>query len=177
MTGPFTNHVFLEKSVEAAMARYLPAGTTIEFGCYPQCQKVLRPLDSDATVKDHPGVAKRDCYGHPACKPISVECETDKVWLMQGILHKLFNVQKDSWLHCGHCDTFLLPPPGSASEGSKGAEDRHKLLRLHVKVVFSLHETKTDIFLNLDEPFVFEGKMHAARGVLLSVTWPITKDH
>jgi len=102
MTGPFTNHVFLEKSIAAAMAWYLPAGTTIEFGCYPQYQKVLRPLDSHTTVKDHPGVAKRDYYGYPAYKPISVECETDKVWLMQGILRKLFNVHKDPWLRCGH---------------------------------------------------------------------------
>ena len=46
-----------------------------------------------------------------------------------------------------------------------------------MKVVFSLHETKTGIFLKLDEPFEFEGKTHTARGVLLSVTWPITEDY
>jgi len=44
-------------------------------------------------------------------------------------------------------------------------------------VVFSLHETKTGIFLKLDDLFVFEGKTHMARGVMLSVTWPITKDY
>jgi len=69
------------------------------------------------------------------------------------------------------------PPPGAASEGSNGAEDRHKLLRAHLKVMFSLHETKTGIFTKFDEPFVFEGKTHMARGVLLSVTWPITEDY
>ena len=177
MTGPFTNHVFLEQSIKTAMARYLPADQTIEFGCYPTYQKVLRPLDSDLTVKDHPGVAKRDYYGYPAYKPISIECDTEKVWLMQGILRKVFNCQKDPWLRCGKYDTFLLPPPGSAAEGSKGAKDRKKLLKLHMKVVFSLHETKTGIFIELDEPFVFEGKTHTARGVLLSVTWPITEDY
>jgi len=76
-----------------------------------------------------------------------------------------------------HYDIFLLPPPGAASEGSSGAEDRRKLLKTHLKVVFSLHETKTGIFTKLDEPFEFEGKTHAARGVLLSVTWPITEDY
>jgi len=109
MSGPFTNYVFLEKCILAAMARYLPAGTTIEFGCYPTYQKVLRPLNSDLTFKDHPGVAKRDYYGYPGYKPISIECESDKVWLMQGILCKIFNCQKDPWLHCGHYDTFLPP--------------------------------------------------------------------
>jgi len=93
------------------------------------------------------------------------------------ILCKLFNVHKDPWLHLKHYDIFLLPPPGAASEGSNGAEDRRKLVRAHLKVVFSLHETKTSIFTKLDEPFVFEGKMHAAQGVLLSVTWPITEDY
>ena len=98
MSGPFTNYVFLQNSIAEAMVPYLPSGMTIEFGCYPQCQKVLRPLNSDTTVKDHPGVAKRDYYGCPAYKPLSVECEADKVWIMQGILHKLFNVHKDPWL-------------------------------------------------------------------------------
>ena len=98
MPPPFTNYVFLQNSIAEAMVRYLPAGMTIEFGCYPQYQKVLRPLDSDTTVKDHPGVAKRDCYGCPAYKPLFVECEADKVWIMQGILRKLFNVHKDPWL-------------------------------------------------------------------------------
>jgi len=98
---------------------------------------VLRPLDSDTTVKDHPGVAKRDFYGYPAYKPLSVECEADKVWIMQGILRKLFNVHKDPWLQLKQYDIFLLPPPGAASEGSDGAEDRRKLLKTHLKVVFS----------------------------------------
>jgi len=159
------------------MVCYLPAGMTIEFGCYPQYQKVLRPLDSDTMIKDHPGVAKRDYYGCPAYRPISVECETDKVWIMQGILRKLFNVHKDPWLRLKHYDIFLLPPLGAASEGSSGAEDRRKLLKTHLKVVFSLHETKTGIFTKLDAPFEFEGKTNTARGALLSVTWPITEDY
>ena len=179
MSGPFTNYVFLQNSIAAAMVHYLPSGMTIEFGCYPQHQKVLRPLDSDTMVKDHPGVAKRDYYGYPAYQLISVECETDKVWIMQGILRKLFNVHKDPWLCLKHYDIFLLPPPGAASEGSDGAVTGRKLLKAHLKVVFSLHKTKTGIFtaLDLDKPFVFEGKEHAARGVLLSVTWPITEDY
>jgi len=45
-----------------------------------------------------------------------------------------------------------------------------------VKVVFSLHESKTGIFANLDEQFVFDGKEHMARGVLLSVRYPIHED-
>jgi len=177
MSGPFTNYVFLQNSIAAAMVRYLPSGMTIEFGCYPQYQKVLRPLDSDTMVKDHPGVAKRDYCGYPAYRLISVECETDKVWIMQGILCKLFNVHKDPWLCLKHYDIFLLPPPGAASEGSDGVVIRRKLLKAHLKVVFSLHETKTGIFTELDEPFLFKGKVHTARGVLLSVTWPITEDY
>jgi len=36
MSGPFTNYVFLQNSIAEAMVCYLPAGMTIEFGCYPQ---------------------------------------------------------------------------------------------------------------------------------------------
>ena len=177
MSGPFTNHVFLENSIAEAMVRYLPTGISIEFRCYPQFQKALRPLDSDATIKDHPGVAKRDYNGYPAYRLMSVECETDKVWIMQGILRKLFNVHKDLWLRLKHYNVVLLPPPGTASEGSEGTVIRRKLLKAHVKAVFSLHETQTGIFTALDEPFVFKGKEHAARGVLLSVPWPISEDY
>jgi len=176
MSGPFTNYVFLENSIAEAMVCYLPTDMTIEFGCYPQYQKVCRPLNSDTTIKDYPGVAKRDYNGYPAYRPVAVECETDKVSIMQTILRKLFNVHKDPWLCLKHYNIFLLLPPGAASERSKGTVIRRKQLKVHVKVVFSLHETKTGIFEALDEPFVFEGKEHTARGVLLSVTWPIHED-
>jgi len=99
------------------------------------------------------------------------------VFTMQGILRKLFNCHKDPWMRTGHYDIFLLPPPGAASEGSEGAKDRAKLLRARVKVVFSLHETRSNIFADLDAPFEFEGKTHTARGVLLSVTYPIGEDY
>jgi len=149
---------------------------TIEFGCYPVFQKVCKPLESD-NVKTHPGAAKRDYGGYPAYKPVSIECESEHVFTMQGILRKLFNCHKDPWMRTGHYDIFLLPPPGAASEGSEGSKDRAKLLRAHIKVVFSLHETRSDIFADLDAPFKFEGKTHTARGVLLSVTYPIGEDY
>jgi len=82
---------------------------------------------------------------------------------MQSSLRKLFNVHKDPWLRLKHYDVFLLPSPGQATEGSCGAEIWHKQLKAHVKVVFSLHETKTNIFAALDEPFECEdGMVHMA---------------
>jgi len=109
MSGPSTNCVFLENSIAEAMVCYLPTGMTIAFGCYPQYQKACRPLKLDKMIKDYPGVAKRDYNGHPAYQPVDVECEIDKVWIMQGILRKLFNVHQDPWLRLKHYDIFLLP--------------------------------------------------------------------
>jgi len=176
MAGPFIDHVFLESSIKETLVGYLPAGETIQFGIMPPYQKVCTPLASD-DIKSHPGVAKRDHGGYPTYRPLLLECESEKIPIMQSILRKLFNVHKDPWLRLKHYDVLLLPPPGQATEGSRGAEIWPKQPKAHVKVVFSLHETKTNIFAALDEPFECEdGTVHTARGVLLSVTHPIHED-
>jgi len=175
MLGPFIDHIFLESSITEALFGFLPAGQTIQFGIMPQFQSVCKLLDLD-TIKSHPGAARREHGGYPAYRPLLLECQSDKIPLMQSILCKLFNVHKDPWLRLKHYDIFLLPPSGQATEGSRGAKIWRKQLKAHVKVVFSLHEPKTGISEKLDEPVECDGKVHMARGVLLSITCPIHED-
>ena len=172
MSGPHTDHVFLENSIREGMVPYLPAGKTIHFGCFPKYQHACKPNEGD-TLETHPGCAKAGYGGYPAYRPISVECETGEAYTLQGIIRKLFNVHVDPWMRLKHYDIFLLPPAGSSNSGSQGAKLRQKKLHAHVSVVFSLFAFTTSLFQDLDLEIEKDGKWHTARGVLLALPWPI----
>jgi hypothetical protein len=170
-SGAFTDHVYLEKCILAGLARQY--GRTFHIGCLPMNQRACKPGPNDEP-HEHPGAGRKD-FSFPAYKPITIEAAADEVDTVQAFIRRQFNSHADPWNRMKHHDIYLLPPDGAY--GSTGSDVRRTKILAHVNIVFSLstYETKIINPSALDAPVVVDGKTHSLRGVILSVTWPISE--